>query len=207
MKKLIKLGGVALVLGLGCVHAQTTFNYQTALGVGVNDGDGNPVGDNQMVILIANESGSTGFNTLTAGSLTVGSFLDGSYQILGTTGIDGSFGTPGAFAGSVQLNYTGTYQNLQAGDQLAVVWFTNVSDTSTTLSAGQSYGLYTENDGTWQTPTIGGDAELTVPGGQDATLTSLSAVPEPGTYALIAGTAALLFAAWRRRQSRISNLA
>jgi hypothetical protein len=208
MKKLIKFGGAAFILGLACAHGQATFNYGTANGVGVNDGMGNPVADNQLVLLIANESGSTGFNTLMAGSITPGGFLDGSYQILDIQGTF-NFGTPGSLGNEIQLNYTGTYQNLQAGDQLAVVWFTDVSSNSTVLTAGNIYGLYTENDATWQAPSANGEADLTIPGGQDAnmTTTSLSAVPEPSTYALIVGAAALLFAAWRRRQSRTSNLA
>jgi len=202
MKKRIGIGGMALAMSLVCAQAQTEFDYQSA--TGVNDSSGSPVGNGELVLLIANESGSASFNTLTAGAIGQGLFLDGSYQILSTTNTNTDFGTPGAFANSVTLNYTGTYQNLSAGDQLAVVWFTNVSASSPTLSANESYGLFTLNNSTWQTPdNSGGPAEisLTVPDGENASLETLSAVPEPGTYALIAGAAALLFAAWRRRSS------
>jgi hypothetical protein len=69
------------------------------------------------------------------------------------------------------------------------------------MNSGDTFtlGLYAQSE------TSGSGAAFTLlPGTAYAdtlTATGLAAVPEPGTYAVIFGFAALGFAAWRRRRS------
>ncbi len=91
------------------------------------------------------------------------------------------------------------FPNLSTGDQLAVVWFPTLSFSSDfSLTNGTSYGLFTVNSSTdWQVPAGGGAISPVVPIGSMA---SLTAIPEPSTYAMLAGLATLGFAVGRRRQ-------
>jgi hypothetical protein len=157
--------------------------------------------DGNLVLLLANvatpTTAGTGFgSTLSAGPLNVGDLFNGTYQILGRTVIDTGFGT----TGSVNLSLTsGLFPNLSTGDQLAVVWFPTLTNADLSMMSGVSYGLYSGASSSWWVPAAGGTVSLSVPDGTMASFVSVSAIPEPSTYAAIFGGLALGFATWRRR--------
>ena len=189
--------GLALIT---CVRAQfVTVNFG---GTNFLDGSSTTVSDGRLVLLLAN-TGGAGFGQLQAGSLNVGSILNGTYQVLARAAVDNGFGTTGS-ANNIQLGGA-TFPNLSTGDQLAVVWFPTLSAASDfSVISGASYGLYTVNSSSaWEVPATGSNITLTVPGGQVANL--VTAIPEPGAYAALMGLATLGLAAWRRRTAQRSS--
>jgi hypothetical protein len=163
--------------------------------------------DGSLVLLLAKTTGAaTGFSTLQAGALNVGDFLNGNYQVLGRTGVDSSSTahlTPGASGATNPIALaSGSFADLTTGDQLAVVWFPDLTALSSfSFSSGASYGLYTvDNSSTWQVPADGSTFDVKVPDGVIASFTAISAIPEPSTYAALTGLAVLGIAGWRRRK-------
>ena len=184
--------GLAL---LTCGRAQfVTINFG---GTNFLDGSSTTVPDGRLVLLLAN-TGGAGFAQLQAGSLNVGSILNGTYQVLARAAVDNGIGTTGS-ANNIQLGGA-TFPNLSTGDQLAVVWFPTLSAASDfSVISGASYGLYTVNSSSaWEVPAAGSNITLTVPGGQVANL--VTAIPEPATYAIVVGLATLGVATMRRRK-------
>ncbi|WP_438479984.1 hypothetical protein [Oleiharenicola lentus] len=164
-----------------------------------------PLVDGRLVLLIANvgsaNTAGTGFSTLTAGNLNVGDYLNGGlYQIIMRAQIDSSWDGPGTFidsAAHIPLQQN-PFPNLSTGDQLAVVWFSNLNyATSYSSSANLPYGLYSLS--AWQVPSPGFIPDFSVPAGTVASYLTLSAIPEPSTYAIIFGALALGLAAYRQR--------
>jgi len=161
-----------------------------------------------LVLLIADTNPSDGgFETLQAGSsLSLGSLLDAYDQIIGVTSImSGPSGVAQASFTNIGL-MSAQFPNLNTGDPIAVVWFSDLTSASTVLPSGEIYGLYssiTPNNGyPWLVPAATSTIELTFLTGDAggtypetdgyATMTDLSSVPEPATYSLIAGVAACL---------------
>lgn len=186
------------------VHASVTITFD---GDDFRTGSNGSLLDGSLVLLLAKTTGpATGFDTLQTGTLNVGDFLNGSYQVLGRTGVDhtstGSL-TPGASGATDPLTLaSGAFADLTTGDQLAVVWFPNLTFSSSfSFVSGASYGLYTINSSSaWQVPADGASFEVKVPNGAMASFTAVSAIPEPSTYAALTGLAALGLAGWRRRK-------
>ena len=63
----------------------------------------------------------------------------------------------------------------------------------------EDYFLY---DPTWSSADLGNDSSAS---GHISSIQSLSAVPEPSTYAAMAGACVLAFAAWRRRRANVAR--
>ena len=202
--------GLATLAGLAfaiVAPAQVTI----AFGAGtLNNSGGTPLPTGTLVILVA-DTQNNGFGTLSTGSLTVGSLLNGDDQVLFRATINIS--DP---QGSVQdilsnASFTG---NWNAGDALALIWLPGLTSASNTFSNGQSYGLFTTTSPAagdpWVTPTSGSlgislSFATQMGGGTYANSlgnASLTAIPEPSTYAAITGAAMLGLAAWRRRFQR-----
>ena len=149
----------------------------------------------------------------TSGVLTAptsSSFVSGTEQLIAgfslqSSTVDGS--PPGSFDHFVSgVNLSGP--NFVAGQQLAIEWFPTLSAASnpTAPGAGTSFGSYT--DPTWLVPSDSGFVSYlmqTVSAGgpvlnSDGQATqTVGGIPEPSTYALLGGLAALGLAASRRR--------
>lgn len=195
----------ALVL---VARAEVTINF----GAGqLYDQNHDPLPTGSLVLLVTDTT-HNGFAQLSSGTLTAGSFLDGSDDlILALAAVDdfGTFqGVSDAFQGSL-------HDGWGAGDPLAVIWFSGVTISDAVLHGGEYYGTFTSatgEDGSdpWTTPadgttawtltflTASADGTVHADALGDASLT-VAAVPEPATYAALAGLLALGLAGWRRR--------
>lgn len=211
MKKL-RIAIAALLTGWVPLQADVSIKFS---GASLLDSSGAALADGSLVILLANVGTSTtsptGFDTLAPGTLGIGDYLNGGqYQVLGRTYVEEIF-TAGQFAGvadSLSLA-SGNFPLLNAGDQLAVAWFPTLIGSAHfgppdfELLAEVSYGLLTFIDNPfWQVPadgTVLTDDYAVVPAGSRAFYT-VSAIPEPSTYAVLLGLAVLGFTAYRRRR-------
>ena len=108
-------------------------------------------------------------------------FADYTAHLLGSTTYDSSFfGNTGAFASPIALSAT-----FLEGDSIGAV-----------LTDGSTKHLF--YDASWTAPAAGGTSGVSSV--SQANLTQV-AVPEPSTYALLAGFAAFIFVAIRRRNA------
>ncbi len=126
-------------------------------------------------------------------------------------------GSPSAFATAVQISYNATTNVLSAGydaDGASGGYsFTNMTDqtvnvaTTWSMTSGNTFSIYLMGASGYDGSTSGVGPTVTA---GEATLdnlygTNLTAVPEPSTYAAIAGALALGAAVWRRRQRNEGN--
>lgn len=172
---------------------------------------------------VSDYNGDIGLSTLHAAatlSITGNSFVFGNPDGLGGTGDTLSRVTGGnALVGAW---YTGNVTSALSSD--VVIFMPNntyyhISDRA--VDQGMERGTYTWNSGTLAfgntvlletngTAGISGNFEASVSGNTltltdsfgPSTLTSVSAIPEPSTYAALAGLGALGLAVWRRRQAQ-----
>ncbi|HVU25443.1 MAG TPA: hypothetical protein VHE13_15050 [Opitutus sp.] len=205
MKKLVALF-LGSLLPFAVLRADTVLiNFQ---GDQVTDQFNVGLVDGSLVLLVANvatpSTAGAGFGLLEPGTLNIGDLLNGEYQILGR-GAVAEFSLPGEFAattGAIPLT-GGSFPNLSTGDQLAILWFPDLAEsTDFSLVAGTSYGLYTvDADTAWQVP-VGGTPsfDVTVPSGTAAAYT-VAAVPEPSAFAALAGLSVLGWRVVRRRRA------
>ena len=206
--RLGRLLALCALLAPAIASAQGTVTIDlTASSLEYSSGAALPTGN--LVLLIADTTGS-GFGPLLPGSsLSDGSLLNGNDQIIGATTIQAIEGDP---PGTAMASFTGIplgtspYTNLAPGDSLAVVWFSDLTSSSTVLTAGEVYGLFTTTspaDGSdpWLVPAASGDIdvifETQAVGGSNPdsdALAMYTAIPEPATSSLIVGAAACLAA-------------
>ncbi len=174
--------------------------------------------DGALVLLIADTS-QNGFGSLLTGSqLSVGSFLNADDQILGTALIDTDSFAPGSTVAefdAISLS-TGIFSTLTSNDPLAIVWFSFLDGSSTNISTGDTYGLFTggltplEGTSPWIVPSSGSAlielffkteiADGPYPESAAYATFTVGAIPEPATYASFLGAAALGFVAYRKRR-------
>jgi len=106
-------------------------------------------------------------------------FADYTAHLLGSTTYDSSFfGNTGAFASPIALSAT-----FLEGDSIGAI-----------LTDGAAQHLF--YDASWIAPAAGGTSSVS-----SVSQAALTSVPEPSTYALLAGFAAFIFVAIRRRNS------
>lgn len=201
----------ALLVLLASAAKAQTFSIDFQAGV-LTDRFGDPLSDGRLVLLVA-DTGNDGFGPLLSGrALHTGSFLNSDDQILFGTSIDSdSFGA-GSIVGSATGLKFSDFPSLTVGRSLALIWFS--SATSESLSGGEEYGLFTGGltplaGNPWAVPAQGALIELSfltdaVDEGVYSSLLgqtshTVSAIPEPSTYAVLLGLAVLGFAAYRRR--------
>lgn len=204
-----------LLIGLSAgatVRAQiVTINYNASR-LYNNSGVALPAGS--LVLLVA-DTAQNGFGTLQADrSLSLGSFLNGDDQILGRSSIlSGPIGLTFGAAEEIPLE-ADAYTSLSTGDHLALIWFSLLTPSSSSLSVGDTYGIYssaTLDDGgyTWAIPSSGLTIELafktiaaggTHPETEAYANLTVTAVPEPATCAALAGLGMLGLTFWRRRK-------
>ena len=174
---------------------------------------GVPVTQPALGFLVADTTGD-GFGTIAAGNISVGDIV-GSNDLIIFRADFSNFATDGVWSQTTGLlTLTG---NWTASDNLAFVWFPTLSISSTSVGGGVSYGLLA-NAGVWVTPTDGSsttdpyqiisttnnglfssnNVTLSVTDSQSrASLTT--AVPEPATWALLAGSLTTVMVFRRRR--------
>lgn len=161
----------------------------------LNDSGGSPVPDDRLALLIV-DTGTMGASSsvvLSSGTLTPGAFLGTSDDYLVATGsvqFDSFLGSPTYSFSSVNANDPA----LADGDYFYVAWFPTVVDSATSLSGGESYGLTRASD--WELPASGSVTGSSAPGGN----ANLTVVPEPQSFAMVAGILGLGLALIRRRR-------
>jgi hypothetical protein len=194
----------ALAFGTGVASANVSI-FLTA-GVLAN-GSGLPIADGSLIQLISNGSNASFSAPSSASFVTGGNILVASFAL-------NSFVTEQA--GTLTQDLTGITSialtgGLNAGQKLAIRWFPTLTTGSSTPGAGTGYGEYTENSNEFVLPgdgnSIGPTFATLAFGGESSELlgrASLtiagSAIPEPATYALLVGLAALGLTGWRRRR-------
>ncbi len=134
-----------------------------------------------------------------------GSILGTDDRLVYSARLDGD--NPGSTAGrfralGVSIDSSVATGGVSTSDILAAniyVYLWNSSSATFTPVAGDQFGVY--NTGTFTVPEIG-NAFWAIDGNVNATAFTVSAVPEPGAYAALAGAGLATFTLWRRRQQR-----
>lgn len=194
-----------LVLG-SALSAKATITINIGGGMLYNADGSTPIAAGMLVQLVASTTDNI-FSAPTPGSFTGNSSDD---IVLASIVSD-----PGTFASALVLTYSG---NFNAGDLLMLRWFPTISGTMIPPGppAGSAYGQFrtdlVENNSTiaWVAPTDGstnnlffltmalGGAEPESAGVANMTVT---AIPEPTTFALVGLSVVGLAAYSRRRRS------
>jgi hypothetical protein len=149
--------------------------------------------------------GGDGFDfDLTAAGLTftAGSAVGATNDVVISYSGSSDFSTVAALGGNATFDNSTT--GFEGNNSFAVLFFDVVSGDGFTTIGGNAYGFYT--DVSWVIPTANGDtlnwgSELTNVNGGLAAGTTGSVVPEPSTYAALAGLCALSFVMVRRRRA------
>lgn len=199
------LGLAAALLGASAVRAQTvTLDFSAGR---LFDSSGTLLPNGTLAILVA-DTLQNGFGTLQAGTLNVGDYLNGDNQILARGTINNGFfglGTAGGSSDELTLQ-AGSFPQLSTNDPLAVIWFNGLTAGSFSVSAGTAYGTFTGSS--WLVPAEGSTESFQFftasrGGSYDDILGRanlfVTAIPEPSTYATLAGALALALACYRRR--------
>ena len=189
MKKTITF--LALSLSLITASHATTFLSGDAI-TALTAGDAGKIG-----VYVVSKDGSAFPTSLTDGlSLSDSATYGASFEFINTNTAVDFFGVSLASGGTV--TYGG---GVDAGDSFGIILFDN--STTDTL-AGDTYRIYT--DASWILPADTGaslsfgDAFAAVSGGANTGSGSVAAVPEPSTFAALAGFLALGCVALRRRK-------
>jgi hypothetical protein len=155
------------------------------------------------IFLVAD--GGDGFNfDLTAAGLTftAGSAVGATNDVVISYAGAQDFGAVTALSGNATFDNSTT--GFEGDNSFAVLFFDVVSGDGFTTSGGNAYGFYT--DASWVIPTANGDTlnwgvELANVNGGAAAGTNGLVIPEPSTYAALAGLCALSFVMVRRRRA------
>ncbi len=204
MKKLLI---ISLLFGLASLARAQTVTLAFNVGILTNANGTTPIADGSLIQLIAAPT-KTGFMAPTPTTFTSGSEI-----LLWTGAFDSTTSFPPAAGDMVIAPGPISSSTLPAGYALMIQWFPTLSSAASTPGYSTPYGQYsTNNDATWLVPASGSSLVYTfntVSAGGSASnslgMASLTttAIPEPSTYAGIAGVLALGFAAYRRRQKAV----
>ena len=175
------------------------------------------VANGAVTISVIANSGSGLYQDSLGGSLADGSLL--RYGFFDETSFDGlsssaqqdytqvnalftEVGTASASSGAI-LSLNNSFTGLSAGDKL-YTWVFNTAD----AASATEWGVFSSSNTLWDVPADLGTATLStstvdnvVIGGISGANFTLTAVPEPSTYAMLSGLCVLGFAALRRRRA------
>ncbi len=199
---------VICFLLVGVISAQATITINLGASMIYNADGTTPEAEGMLVQLIASTTDNI-FSSPTTGSFTGNSSDD---LILGSFFVNSG---PGTVAQPLILTFSG---NFNAGDLLLLRWFPTISGTTIPAAppAGSAYGQFrtdiVENfsNTTWVAPADGSTVDLnfltTSGGGTEPNSTgraslTVTAIPEPSTYALFGFASVGLMAFARRRTS------
>lgn len=206
---------LALAGSLYCAaNAAVTINFSVD---SVYTSAGAAVPTTGLGLIIADTTGD-GFGQINAGSISVGSLL-GSSDLVVFSADFSTFGTDGVwFVAATDLSFSNSWNG---NDKLAFVWFPTLTSGSSTVQNGLEYGLLA--DASWVTPSDGGSNEntyqiissggngffganantLQLTNSQARSILSVGgvAIPEPSSFAALAGLGILGVVATRRRRS------
>lgn len=194
-----------LVISVALLAGFTQLQAVQISGTAINpalENDGSTVSGDQLVLFVVDRD-NNGFGGVTsADDLNQGTILNNDDYIL-ARGSTTSFGPTSGFAGFSSFSFTLGDNDIQGGDEFAVYFFDNTASTATAATDG-FYALAT--DGTWQLPTNNSatfDFNANADSDSFQQLSGVQAVnpvPEPSTFAALAGILALGFAMVRRRR-------
>lgn len=221
---------IALIVVSAASNASISFDIQADQLQTSILGDAAPT--STLVMLIADINGD-GIDPLIAGSIASGLgdmtsnglLLDGGGgdDLLLWRGDLSTNGTPGLLVEFATLSlgtYGGATWSASSGgsNQLSLLWFPSLTQSSTTLAGGESYGIYSaatspgdSTSSNWFTPSDGTtshslyaftESSIFVGDTPDANLVAdmTVAVPEPSQIAAVIGALALGLVVWRRRK-------
>lgn len=202
MKKTLACIFTALVCGLTSASAQynVSLNGTAVQSNEVSEGDFAAY----VVSLDGTSFSSSNFSFSAGDDLTTSASYGSSFALLGTTNVTtipeisflGDLIGGGSFSSS---------EAISSGDQFGIISFAG----SSTSAIGSSEFTTWTVDGNWLLPNSGnnesfGNAGIytTMTSSYSQGLVANAAVPEPSTYAAIAGFMAIGFAAYRRRRTK-----
>lgn len=178
------------------VSALTFSNFAASDVLG---SDSDPIADGSAAFLIAD--GGDGFDfdpTAVGATYSVDSTIGSTNDFIFASNSAQNFSTLSLISGNA--NFTNTAPETASGFGFALLFFDGVTSTSFTTGGGENYGFYQGAD--WQIPSndsgtfsFGTDFEQF----SSAIGPNGSVVPEPSTFALIAGCFGLAVAMVRRR--------
>tara|TARA_B110000208_G_scaffold165490_1_gene203723 strand:+ start:524 stop:1105 length:582 start_codon:yes stop_codon:yes gene_type:complete len=187
---------ILLLASISIANAAVTIS-----GTAIRDAGGDDAGitSGDFAVFVLSLDGSTieasDFSFTAGDDLTAGATYGANFQIIDTTGAS-------AFLGTVSVGTTSALTlggGVDTNDYFAVLTF---GSASTTAAAAGSYSVFT--DGDWKLPA---DSVTVTFGTEIAQLTNVGpnttgiVVPEPSTYAALAGLCALSFVLVRRRRA------
>lgn len=217
MKKLL-----SVLIMLTALSAYATIGMDISMGLMYNNNTGSTtatLGSAWFIVASTSDAVFTAETTpVTAGVYTVGGTFGGADDYILAMGTINEFSGAGT-AGNYFAGVPYTAPGLNAGDPFAMVWINGIAPVgnSVTATANTWYGVYTDPIGSDASPAqpwvVGADSSDTVygsytpaldgngyPATENVMYADLQVAPEPSTYAVIFGLAALAMAYIRRRK-------
>lgn len=192
--KYLLLASTSIFTGVGSLQAAVVINLT---GAQVFESNGvTPVADSRLMYAIALPSST--FELITTSGWTSGDNIQIGLLWLTDNNVE-----IGGFSAALNFSLTG---GVQAGQRFGMVWFPTISTQTGTPAGGLSYGFYSAP--TWLIPADGNTENFafetvsvggTIPNSLGAA--NQSVVPEPTTWALLAGTLTTVMIFRRRRQA------
>lgn len=182
----------ALIISAASASAAITLG-----GTSIRDGIGVSAGDTGVLLVSTLGDDFSSLSLLKPDlDLSIGSSFDG-FQVVGNSQVSLVFGSTALSFGDDSFELGG---GVDVGDQFGILVFDASSDKS---SVGDSFSLFRGGD--WTIPVDGiytfGSDFVQIDGASPILRGAVTAIPEPSTYAAIAGLLALGFVAYRRRKS------